>query len=420
MDDVVPGSDADADAVRRWAASGCMHLSGPAAAGGSGPPAGLVPLLDDLASRITCASATIGERVAVDPLAVLAHRAALRGWRRNGRSSCGGATRLLAALDGWIALSLARADDLDLLPALTDGAVAPDPAVGEIMWHGVAAWCADQRAGELVERAALLGLAAARLGERRPDAPAGVVAERLGDAPPRAARDTVVIDLSSLWAGPLCAMVLRSAGCTVVKVESSGRPDGARSGDPQFFDHLHAGSSSVALDLTTGDGRRRLLDLLRRADVVIEGSRPRAMRQLGVDPHELVATGPAVWISITGHGYHGDGADRVGFGDDAAVAAGLVVGPPDDPSFCADAVADPLTGLAAAAHVLEALATGGRWHLDAALAAVAAGAVGPTLPVPDGTVAALPRPPTITGHARALGGDTEREFERLLDRRGIR
>ena len=97
MDDVVPGSDADADAVRRWAASGCMHLSGPAAAGGSGPPAGLVPLLDDLASRITCASATIGERVAVDPLAVLAHRAALRGWRRNGRSSCNRATRLLAA-----------------------------------------------------------------------------------------------------------------------------------------------------------------------------------------------------------------------------------------------------------------------------------------------------------------------------------
>lgn len=396
----------DDSAVRRWAASGLMHLTGPVTSSGWGPPAGLVPLLDSFAARIAAASERLGARVEIDPLAVLADRAAFGGTTRHGRTSCGGGTRLLRAADGWIALTLARDDDLDLLPAWSEGALAADLVGGEHPWSHVADWCAGQSAVRLVERGMLLGLAVARLGEHT--APQGVVVERLGDAEPRPLAETTVVDLSSLWSGPLCGMLLRTAGCRVVKVESPRRPDGTRRGDRQFFDHLHAGSASVALDVATPSGRDQLVDLLRRSDVVIEGSRPRALRHLGIDPHELLATGPRVWVSITGHGYHGPCADRVGFGDDAAVAAGLVVGPPGDPCFCADAVADPLTGLASAAAVFEALADGGRWHLDAALAAVASMAVGPTLPVPIGVRAQRPRRPVVTWCARPLGADTER------------
>ena len=114
-------------------------------------------------------------------------------------------------------------------------------------------------------------------------------------------------------------------------------------------------------------GTRALHRLLEHADVVIEASRPRALAQLGIDPLQLVASGPRAWVSITGHGYRGEAARRIGFGDDAAVAGGLVVWDGPDPYLCCDAVADPISGLTAAAAVLSALAAGGRWHLDVAM-----------------------------------------------------
>jgi hypothetical protein len=61
---------------------------------------------------------------------------------------------------------------------------------------------------------------------------------------------------------------------------------------------------------------------------------------------------PRVWTSITGHGRAGAAGDRVAFGDDAAVAGGLVRWAADTPMFLGDAVADPLTGMVAAAATL--------------------------------------------------------------------
>jgi hypothetical protein len=46
---------------------------------------------------------------------------------------------------------------------------------------------------------------------------------------------------SSLWAGPLCTNLLGLGGARVIKVESTTRPDGARSGPPAFFELLHHG-----------------------------------------------------------------------------------------------------------------------------------------------------------------------------------
>ena len=142
-----------------------MHLTGPVTSAGWGPPDGLVPLLDLFASRIADASGRLGARLEIDPLAALADRAALAGLTRHGRTSCGGGTRLLRAADGWIAVTLARDDDLELLPAWSDGALAAGMVGGEHPWHHVADWCADRPAGPLVERGVLLGLAVARLGE---------------------------------------------------------------------------------------------------------------------------------------------------------------------------------------------------------------------------------------------------------------
>ena len=80
-----------------------------------------------------------------------------------------------------------------------------------------------------------------------------------------------------------------------------------------------------------------------------------------------------MWLSITGHGRGEPQRDWVGFGDDAAVAGGLVAWTDyRQPCFLADAIADPLTGIAGAVAIQHALAAGGRWLIDCNLAGVAA------------------------------------------------
>jgi hypothetical protein len=119
--------------------------------------------------------------------------------------------------------------------------------------------------------------------------------------------------------------------------------------------------------------------LLAVADVVIEASRPRALAQLGLAPEMIPHRDGQVWLSITGYG-RGDAAaaELVAFGDDAAVAGGLVGwtgdGPGDgDPVFCADAIADPLTGLCGALAVARSVAGGGGELIDLSMREVAAG-----------------------------------------------
>lgn len=406
-----PGPDhAVLASVHAWASSGAMALTGWPDGPGLGPPEPLVPRLQAVAELLEQRSVALGRAVAVDPLALLTERAAAMGLRRRGRTSCGGAARLLSAVDGWLAVSLARDDDVDLVPAWLSLDGEPSDA-----WDAVERTVRDRPVGELVAGGAALGLPVAALpdlgaaGEATDPVLAGlpVSSQWLGDAAPaRSVDGLVVVDLSSLWAGPLCGSLLADAGATVVKVESTGRPDGARHGNRDVFDQLNAGKRSVALDLTTTAGAHTLGRLVMAADVVIEASRPRALEQLGIDAYRAVADGPRVWISITAHGRDGWGRDRVGFGDDAAVAGGLVAWDADGPCFCADAVADPATGLVAAAAALIALDAGGRWLLDVNLAGVAAHLAGPTLEIPPGTAEGEPTTRPVRGTAPALGADT--------------
>jgi hypothetical protein len=347
-----------------------MALTGRAEGPPLGPPASLVDLVEGAAAVV--ADRTAG-RVALDGLALLGERAAIEGLRRNGSTSCGGGTRLLPARDGWLAVAFPRDDDVAALPAWLERDVpADDP------WPAVIASVARAGAAELDERAGLLGLPVAAMASV--GAPTSstfglpVVARQHASAPPgHGVENLRVVDLSALWAGPLCGQILACASADVVKVESTTRPDGARRGRAAFFDLLNSEKRSVTVDITSASGRLELLQLVTTADVVIESTRPRALEQLGIVAADLLAgDGPRVWVSITGHGR--ERADRVAFGDVAAVAGGLVAHDEEGPCFVADAVADPLTGLVAAAAALEALAEGGRWLIDAGMAPISAAA----------------------------------------------
>ncbi|MDB5583562.1 MAG: acyl-CoA transferase/carnitine dehydratase-like protein [Bradyrhizobium sp.] len=296
---------------------------------------------------------------------LLGERARLMGLSRQGAASSNTLCRLLDCADGRIALNLPRPEDWELLPALLEEAGAND-------WPSLAAMLRARPAAAMVERGVLLGLAMAL--DAPPAAPMPIFTPLAQHGKAREG-GPLVVELASLWAGPLAGSLLAMAGGRVVKVESATRPDGARGGHAGFFDLLNGGKASVALDFGSAEGRAALARLVAAADIVIEGSRPRALRQLGVDREAAVARG-AIWIAISGHG--GDAPDRTGFGDDAGVAAGLswlMHGAWGDPLFAGDAIPDPLTGLYAALAGWAAWRAGAARLFDLSLRGVVAHAI---------------------------------------------
>jgi crotonobetainyl-CoA:carnitine CoA-transferase CaiB-like acyl-CoA transferase len=186
-------------------------------------------------------------------------------------------------------------------------------------------------------------------------------------------RQPLVIDLSSLWAGPLCSHLLERSGARVIRVESTHRPDPTQFAAPAFFESLNQNKQTVTVDFRSRRGARALHDLLSKADIVIEASRPRALTQLGIDAEALVRTRAGrIWLSITAYGRHPPNADWVGFGDDVAIAAGAARTTANGPAFFGDAVADPLTGLHAALAVIYHWQSGLGGLLDVSLYAVTA------------------------------------------------
>lgn len=356
----MPESTEEAD----WTASGCRELTG--RHDGVGLPAPGAP-----ASSARAGLAVLGSYTAarVPGVQVLGERAALAGLRRNAPFSPGGTFRALRARDGWLGISLARPSDIELLPALMQTEQAREP------WRALASWIEEQAVTAAAARAHLLGLPAAIIPERIPPEQRPPVLVTPGGPRGRQSQQLTVVDLTSLWAGPLCARLLGRAGLRIVKVESRQRPDGARQGTAEFFHRLHDGHEFLQLDFATE--RSTLANLVAEADVLLEASRPRALAHLGIDPAEHVARG-TIWASITAYGRSGDAAMRVGFGDDVAAGAGLVAWLDGHPVPVGDAIADPLAGVHAAAAVAIALAGDIGCLLDVSMHAVAARAAAPT------------------------------------------
>src|SRR6202011_4667866 len=345
-------------AVRRaadWADSGLAYLTGPA----DGQPDFSRAAVLAEARRVAADIAQL-LGVEIDAATILAGGAAILGLTRRGRVAAGGATRRLATADGWCAVALPRADDVATLPALLEADAVPDDP-----WLALSDWAATRSTEAVVARGQLLDIAVAGRGEVCAEPPA--VRRGRSGVGPRRVDGLLVADLSSLWAGPLCAQLLARAGAVVVKVESPSRPDGTRSGEPAFFDWMNFGKLSYAIDFDhDGDALRQLLST---ADIVIEGSRPAALRRRQLSADDVPGRAGRIWLRI--RGYRGQ-PHRSAFGDDAAVAGGLVGTGTQGPVSCGDAIADPLSGLEAARAVGQSLRRGGGEVIDVSMAQVAA------------------------------------------------
>ena len=345
------------------------------------------------------------ERIAAVAATLLTGRAALLGLTRGGRVSAGGGTRLLAARDGWCAFTLSRPDDVAAVPALLQADEVPaDP------WPALQHWVAARPVSAIIERAGLLDIPAAALGET---AAAGPRIRRMGPAGSvRGLAGLLVADLSSMWAGPLLGQLLARAGATVVKVESPRRPDGTRGGNRAFFDWINGEKLCYCVDFDNQADELR--ELLAVTDIVIEGSRPAALARRRLGPDDVSPRAGRIWLRITGY----DGCSgRPAFGDDAAVAGGLVGGSAQDPVFCGDAIADPLAGLEATRAVNESLSRGGGEVIEVSMAAVAATYA--ALPTVTNCTrpAAPPSAPPAAKPASDLGADNDAVRRLVAERR---
>lgn len=175
-----------------------------------------------------------------------------------------------------------------------------------------------------------------------------------------------VIELATIFAAPSACRRLADFGAEVIKIERPGAADGARrlgeaDGDDSFYYRLVGRNKRpIELDLKRPEGREILLELVRRAHVLVENFRPGTLERLGLDPETvLLVENPAlVVLRVTGYGQDGPYADRAGFGTIAEGMSTLahLTGEPDGPPTLPPiALADEVTGLQGAFAVMVAL-----------------------------------------------------------------
>jgi crotonobetainyl-CoA:carnitine CoA-transferase CaiB-like acyl-CoA transferase len=200
-----------------------------------------------------------------------------------------------------------------------------------------------------------------------------------------------VLDLGTVYAAPIAAMLLGDYGADVIKIEHP-RGDPARQhgwskdGHGLWWKVIARNKRTVTLNVGTPAGRDLFCRLVREADVLIENFRPGVMEGWGLGPDELLqANARLVMLRVTGFGQFGPYAQRRAFGTLAEAMSGLAHqtgqpdGPPTLPPF---GLADGVAGIAGAFAVMLALfhreARGGRGQvIDLSLLEPLLGILGP-------------------------------------------
>ncbi|MHB9862528.1 CaiB/BaiF CoA transferase family protein [Streptomyces sp. YIM S03343] len=174
-----------------------------------------------------------------------------------------------------------------------------------------------------------------------------------------------VLDLATLFAGPLAATMLGDFGAEVVKIEHPAKPDPTRGHGPSkdgvglWWKLLGRNKRTITLDLSTPGGRRTLLRLAATADVIVENFRPGTLERWHLGWDELSAVNPRLVLArVTAFGQFGPFAHRPGFGTLAEAMSGFaaITGEPDaPPTLPPFGLADSIAGLATAYAVMTAL-----------------------------------------------------------------
>jgi crotonobetainyl-CoA:carnitine CoA-transferase CaiB-like acyl-CoA transferase len=191
---------------------------------------------------------------------------------------------------------------------------------------------------------------------------------------PRPLAGLRILDFTAFWAGPSATHVLAALGADVVKVESTVRPDGMRftTTNPRhqqwwewgpLFHGVNTNKRSVTLDLNQPEGVELVTRLIAAVDAVLENFTPRVLEQFGLDWPAVHAANPrAMLLRMPAFGLDGPWRDRTGFAQTMEQISGLasITGWPDGPPLIPRGACDPFAGMHAVVALLVALA--GRDH----------------------------------------------------------
>jgi crotonobetainyl-CoA:carnitine CoA-transferase CaiB-like acyl-CoA transferase len=173
---------------------------------------------------------------------------------------------------------------------------------------------------------------------------------RGGDAPLAGIR---ALDLTRVLAGPTCGRTLAQYGAEVMVISSPGLPS-----VPMFVSDTGHGKRAAFVDLATEEGRTRMRELVRGADVFTQGYRQGAIARLGFGPAALAALRPGiVCTEINCYGHEGPWRTRPGWEQLGQTVTGMAVlhGGAEGPKLQPGAVTDYTTGFLAAFGTIVAL-----------------------------------------------------------------
>jgi crotonobetainyl-CoA:carnitine CoA-transferase CaiB-like acyl-CoA transferase len=176
-----------------------------------------------------------------------------------------------------------------------------------------------------------------------------------------------IVEFATYVAAPSAAAVMSDWGADVIKIES-GRGDPTRrtfAGQPHLdgnpvFEFENHGKRGVVLDIAKPAGREAMLRILKDADVLVTNVRPGALKRARLDYDSLRSELPRlIYVSVTGYGLEGEGADLPAF-DQAAYwsrggVAGALTPKGHEPPLCRPAMGDAACALATVSATLAAV-----------------------------------------------------------------
>ncbi|WP_371366697.1 Acetyl-CoA:oxalate CoA-transferase [Sporomusa rhizae] len=128
----------------------------------------------------------------------------------------------------------------------------------------------------------------------------------------KALQELVVLDLTRVLAGPYASMMLADFGANVIKIETPDGGDDSRAFGPfagtesVYFMSLNRNKRSMTLNLKTAEGKQIFIDMVKKADVVLENYRPGTMEKLGLGYDTLKEINPSIiYAACSGFGHTG-------------------------------------------------------------------------------------------------------------------
>ncbi len=161
-----------------------------------------------------------------------------------------------------------------------------------------------------------------------------------------------VLDLTQFLSGPLATMILADLGADVIKVERPDRPKASGpflNGERIYDLSVQRSKKSITLNLKAKQDQEVLLDLAKKADVLVENFKPGTMERMGLGYERISAVNPKlIFMAVSGFGYTGPYRERGALDMIIQGMSGLMslTGEPDGPAMrCGTSASDVFAGL---------------------------------------------------------------------------